>query len=212
MQPELAREVRGLADGAAALGLDLDPAQLRQLDTFLDLLEKWNRVYNLTAIRDRGQMVTHHLLDSLAIVPHVEGPRVLDVGSGGGLPGLPLAIARPELAVTLLDSNHKKAAFLNQAVAELRLDNADVIAERVEAWRTDRRFDTIVSRAFSDLGEFVSLAAPLLVPGGRFAAMKGVHPFDEIDRLPAGFAVRDVVRLQVPGLDAERHLILIERA
>ena len=212
MQPEAREDHRVLADGIAALGLGLAPAQITRLDAFLDLLEKWNRVYNLTAIRDRRQMVTHHLLDSLAIVPHVAGPAVLDVGSGGGLPGIPLAIARPELAVTLLDSNHKKAAFLNQAVAELRLDNVRVAAARIEEWSTTQRFETIVSRAFSDLGEFVTLAVPRLAPGGRFAAMKGVHPFDEIERLPAAYAVTEVVRLHVPGLDAERHLVLIERA
>jgi 16S rRNA (guanine527-N7)-methyltransferase len=201
-----------LAEGIATMGLALDKAQCGRLDAYLDLLEKWNRVYNLTAIRDRAQMLTHHLLDSLAVVPHMRGPRVLDVGSGGGLPGIPIAIARPELSVTLLDSNHKKTAFLNQAVAELGLANVSVVAARAESWETAQRFDTIVSRAFADLGEFVSVAGRLLAADGVFAAMKGVHPFEEIERLPAGVAVREVLRLQVPGLDAERHLVMIGRA
>ncbi len=198
--------------GLKTLGIANDRDVGTRLVAFLDLLEKWNRVYNLTAIREREQMLTHHLLDSLAVVPHIRGPQVLDVGSGGGLPGIPVAIVRPEIEVTLLDSNHKKAAFLNQAVAELRLTNVQVVAERVEAWETSRRFATIVSRAFADLAEFVGLTERLLAPGGRFAAMKGVHPFEEIERLPGGFVAREVVKLQVPGLDAERHLVLVERA
>jgi 16S rRNA (guanine527-N7)-methyltransferase len=201
-----------LERGLGASGLALSEEQTEMLERYLDLLEKWNRVYNLTAIRDRAQMVTHHVLDSLAIVPYVRGPRVLDVGSGAGLPGIPLAVASATLQVTLLDSNHKKVAFLRQAVGELRLANAAVVADRVESWHTPTRFDTIVSRAFADLGEFVSLARGLLAPGGRFAAMKGVHPYDEIERLPAGFRVAEVVKLAVPGLDAERHLVLVEAA
>ena len=138
-----------LERGLAALGLKVRAEELARFERYLDLLEKWNRVYNLTAIRSRERMVTHHLLDSLAILPHVKGPRVLDVGSGAGLPGIPLAIANAELRVTLLDSNHKKTAFLHQAVAELALKNAAVEAERVESWQTGARFETIVSRAFS---------------------------------------------------------------
>jgi 16S rRNA (guanine527-N7)-methyltransferase len=202
--PELAREL-------AVPGLALTGAQTAALDRYLDLLEKWNRVYNLTAIRDRSRMVTHHLLDSLAVLPHLRGPHVLDVGSGAGLPGIPIAIAGPSLRVTLLESNHKKSAFLTQAVAELQLANAAVVTERVEAWQTDQRFDTIVSRAFAELGEFVTLSGRLLAPGGILAAMKGVHPFEEIERLPQGFAVQQVIPLHVPGLDAERHLVLVRR-
>jgi 16S rRNA (guanine527-N7)-methyltransferase len=201
-----------LGRGVGVPGVTLSPAQSERLEGYLDLLEKWNRVYNLTAIRDRAQMRTHHVLDSLAVVPYVRGPRVLDIGSGGGLPGIPIAIARPDLQVTLLDSNHKKTAFLNQAVAELRLANVRVAAERAEAWDTPDRFDTIVSRAFADLAEFVTIGARLLAADGVLAAMKGVHPYEEIERLPAGFVVREVVRLQVPGLEAERHLVLVGRA
>ena len=201
-----------LRRGLLALGVGLSDGEVERLERYLALLEKWNRVYNLTAIREPERMVTHHLLDSLAILPHVRGPRVLDVGSGAGLPGIPLALASPGLEVTLLDSSHKKAAFLQQAVAELRVANATVVAKRIEAWQTDTRFDTIVSRAFADLGEFVSAAARLLAPGGAMAAMKGVHPHDEIERLPAGFRVREVLKLDVPLLDAERHLVLVESA
>jgi 16S rRNA (guanine527-N7)-methyltransferase len=198
--------------GIEALGLGLTVTQTATLERYLDLLEKWNRVYNLTAIRDRAQMLTHHLLDSLAVVPHVRGPRVLDVGTGGGLPGIPIAIACPAMTVTLLDSNHKKTAFLNQAAAELPLPNVRVSAERIEAWDAAERFETIVSRAFSDLAEFVTASSRLLADGGRFVAMKGVHPFEEIERLPAGFVVNEVVKLHVPGLDAERHLVIVGRA
>ncbi len=201
-----------LERGLATLGAGLSDPQIDQLEHYLALLEKWNRVYNLTAIREHDRMVTHHLLDSLSILPHVRGPRVLDVGSGAGLPGVPLAIARPQFQVTLLDANHKKAAFLRQVAGELKLANAEVRAERVEAWQTDARFDTIVSRALGELGEFALAAGRLLAPGGVLAAMKGVHPYEEIERLPAGFRVRAVVRLDVPQLDAARHLALIEVA
>lgn len=201
-----------LGHASAALGLALADTQIATLERYLDLLEKWNRVYNLTAIRERSRMVTHHLLDSLAVLPHVRGPRVLDVGSGAGLPGIPLAVASPALHVTLLESNHKKSAFLTQAVAELQLANVQVVTERVESWQTETRFDTIVSRAFAELGEFATLAGRLLAPQGVLAAMKGVHPFEEIERLPQGYRVQQVIRLRVPGLDAERHLVLMGAA
>jgi 16S rRNA (guanine527-N7)-methyltransferase len=199
----------GLERGCAALGLKLRAEQLDEFERYLDLLEKWNRVYNLTAIRSRARMVTHHLLDSLAVLPHLKGPRVLDVGSGAGFPGIPLAIASPDLQVTLLDSSHKKAAFLRQAVAELGLANASVEAQRVESWRTSARFETIVSRAFSELGELVTACGRLLAPGGIIAAMKGVYPREEIERMRPGFRVVNVVKLAVPGLDAERHLVIV---
>jgi 16S rRNA (guanine527-N7)-methyltransferase len=201
--------VRTLERELAVPGLRLADAQVATLERYLDLLEKWNRVYNLTAIRERDRMITHHLLDSLAVLPHLHGKRVLDVGSGAGLPGIPLAVADASLQVTLLESNHKKSAFLNQAVGELRLANARAVTERVEAWRTAERFDTIVSRAFTELAEFAALSRHLLAPDGVFAAMKGVHPFEEIERLPPGFRVQQVVQLHVPGLGAERHLVLV---
>ncbi len=201
-----------LEQGLAELDLSLGREARTKLLEYLALLEKWNQVYNLTAIRDVEKMVSGHLLDCLAVVPCVSGVRVLDAGSGAGLPGIPLAVAKPGIQVALLDSNHKKAAFLRQAVAELQLKNASVVCERVESWRPAEKFDCIISRAFSEIAEFVTLTKHLLAPGGVLAAMKGVHPFEEIGRLPRDFRVMHVHRLAVPGLGAERHLVLIERA
>lgn len=198
-----------LKRGLIALGLTLESDTQQRLLAYVALIEKWNRVYNLTAIREPEKMVSHHLLDSLAVAPHLHAARLLDVGSGAGLPGIPLALANPDMQVTLLDSNHKKAAFLNQVLMELKLKNAVVCAERVESWQTDNRFDAIISRAFSDMGEFVRITQHLLAPGGQFAAMKGLHPYEEIDKLPPGFKVRQVLPLAVPGLDGARHLVLI---
>jgi 16S rRNA (guanine527-N7)-methyltransferase len=210
--PAQAQLGRRLEKGVAELGLALDRDGRRKLLQYLVLLEKWNQVYNLTAIRGGEKMVSGHLLDSLAVIPYITGTRVLDVGSGAGFPGIPLAVARPDIQVALLDSNHKKAAFLRQAVAELQLKNASVVCERVEAWQAAEKFDCIISRALAEIAEFIALTAHLLAPGGVLAAMKGVYPFEEIERLPPDFRVRQVHAFAVPGLDAERHLVLIERA
>jgi len=202
-----------IAEGIAAMGLDLPPVTAKRLADYLELLAKWNRVHNLTAVREPGQMVVLHVLDSLSVLPHVAGAKtLLDVGSGGGLPGIPLAIARPDLAVTLLDSSHKKASFLTQAKAELGLANVTVECERVERWQPGRAFDIVVSRAFADLVEFVEQAKHLVAPGGTLLAMKGVHPFEEIARLPASHRVEGVVELAVPSLPAKRHLVLLKAA
>jgi 16S rRNA (guanine527-N7)-methyltransferase len=198
-----------LKRGLIALGLTLDRDTQQRLLDYIALIEKWNRVYNLTAIREPGKMVSHHLLDSLAVAPHLHAKRLLDVGSGAGLPGIPLALTHPDTHVTLLDSNHKKAAFLNQAVMELKLKNAEVCSERVESWQTQNRFDVIISRAFSDMGEFVRITRHLLAPGGMFAAMKGLHPYEEIDKLPPDCKVRQVLALAIPGVEGARHLVLI---
>lgn len=198
-----------LKRGLIALGLTLDGNTQQRLLDYIALIEKWNRVYNLTAIRDPEKMVSHHLLDSMAVAPHLHARCLLDVGSGAGLPGIPLALACPDMQVTLLDSNHKKCAFLNQAVMELKLNNAEVCGERVESWQTQNRFDVIISRAFSEMGEFVRIARHLLAPGGVFAAMKGLHPYEEIDKLPPEYKVRQVLPLAVPGLEGARHLALI---
>jgi 16S rRNA (guanine527-N7)-methyltransferase len=198
-----------LKRGLIALGLTLERDIQQRLLDYIALIEKWNRVYNLTAIREPEKMVSHHLLDSLAVAPHLHAKRLLDVGSGAGLPGIPLALAKPDAHVTLLDSNHKKAAFLNQAVIELKLKNAEVCSERVESWQTQNRFDVIISRAFSDMGEFVRITRHLLAPGGMFAAMKGLHPYEEIDKLPPGCKVQQVLSLAIPGLEGARHLVLI---
>jgi 16S rRNA (guanine527-N7)-methyltransferase len=200
-----------LAAGVAALGLALPHGAEAKLLAYLALLDKWNRVYNLTAVRETGRMVSHHLLDSLAAVPYFEGDAVLDVGSGGGLPGIPLAIARPELQVTLIDSIAKKTAFLLQAKTELGLDNLTVVTGRVEDFRPQAGFDIITSRAFSDLREFATLTRHLLKPGGRWLAMKGLMPHEEIVLLPDWARVSANIGLAVPGLEASRHLIVLER-
>jgi 16S rRNA (guanine527-N7)-methyltransferase len=197
-----------LAAGLAELELDLPDAVQRKLLAFRDLLLKWNRTYNLTALRDPEQAVSHHLLDSLAILPHVGAGALLDVGSGGGLPGIPLAIARPELAVTVVDAVQKKTTFLQQAAIELGLKNVAVHHARVEEMRG--QYAQISSRAFADLARLVDLTRHLLEPGGRWLAMKGVRPDDEIAALPADVAVDAVVPLTVPGLDAERHLLILK--
>ena len=199
-----------LAAGIAALGLALPADAEAKLLAYLALLDKWNRVYNLTAVRDTERMVSHHLLDSLAAVPFFQGGRVLDVGSGGGLPGIPLAIARPDLQVTLIDSIAKKTAFLLQAKTELDLDNLSVVTNRVEDYRPETGFDLITSRAFSDLREFVALTRHLLEPAGRWLAMKGLYPHEELALLPVGVKVSADYVLVVPGLDATRHLIVLE--
>lgn len=201
-----------LAAGIVALGVDVAAgAQQRMLD-YLALVGKWNQSYNLTAVREPGKMLTHHLLDSLAVLPHVIGNRILDVGSGAGLPGIPLALARPEWRVTLLDANHKKATFLRQAIIELKLDNAQVVCERVETWTPPQPFDTVVSRAFSDLAEFLALAGRLCARTGIVIAMKGIYPHEELAQVPGNFRLRNVVSLRVPGLDAERHAALLQPA
>jgi len=202
-----------IAPGLAALGVEVTPAQRARMAAHLELVAKWNRVHNLTAVRETGQMVVLHLLDSLTLAPHLRDARsVLDVGSGAGFPGIPIAIARPDLAVTVLDSSRKKCAFLEQAKTELGLENLQVACERVEQWQPEGRFDAVVSRAFAELADFVSQARHLVAPGGRMLAMKGVHPFEEIARVPASHRIVEVVELAVPSLDAKRHLVLLEAA
>jgi 16S rRNA (guanine527-N7)-methyltransferase len=203
----------GIAEGATAMGLELDGDAIGKLAAYLELVEKWNRVHNLTAVREPSQMVTLHLLDSLSIAPHVAAAAtLLDVGTGAGLPGIPLAIARPSMRVTLLDSSHKKCAFLQQAKTELALANVEVVCDRVENWKPAQRFDVVVSRAFSDLVDFVEQAKHLVAPGGRLMAMKGVYPFEEIARMPATHRVAQVIELRVPRLEASRHVVLVEAA
>jgi 16S rRNA (guanine527-N7)-methyltransferase len=181
---------------------------------YLALLAKWNRVFNLTAITDPAQMLTHHLLDSLSVAAPIDElvattsiPQLIDIGSGAGLPGIPLAIARPGWALTLLDSNGKKTAFIQQAAAELGLGNVRVVTARAEAH--SGRYDVIVSRAFSSLREFVSKTQSLLAPAGAWAAMKGVVPDDELRQLPDGVLAHRTIPLHVPGLAAERHLVIL---
>jgi 16S rRNA (guanine527-N7)-methyltransferase len=199
--------------GIAAMSLEMPGGAAETLAAYLELIAKWNRVHNLTAVRETEQMVVLHLLDSLSLLPHLDGVKtLLDVGSGPGLPGIPIAIARPDIAVTLLDSSHKKAAFLTQAKTELALANVRVACERVEGWKADRRFDAVVSRAFADLVDFVDQAQHLVAPGGTLIAMKGVHPFEEIARVPATHRVARVLEVSVPNLEAKRHLVFLEAA
>jgi 16S rRNA (guanine527-N7)-methyltransferase len=197
-----------LASGIAALGLDLSREQQAKLLAFRDLLLKWNKVYNLTALRDPDQAISHHLLDSLAILPHVGSGGLLDVGSGGGLPGIPLAIARPDLSVSMVDTVQKKATFLQQAAIELGLKNVTAHHARVE--QLPGQFEQISSRAFAELKLFTDLTRHLLAPGGRWLAMKGVQPDEEIAALPNDIMVEHIIPLHVPGLEAERHLIILK--
>ena len=195
----------------------LPPGARDKLAAYLALLAKWNRTYNLTAIRERERMVTHHLLDSLAVLPHLEALNaaksvaLLDVGSGAGLPAIPLAIARPAWRVVALDSNHKKGAFIQQAVSELALANVEAVVARVEDYRPTASFDVVISRAFSDLATFAESSARHLAPGGRLIAMKGVRPDEEIARLPRAFRLVATTPVAVPGIDAARHLVVMER-
>jgi 16S rRNA (guanine527-N7)-methyltransferase len=197
-----------LSAGVDALGVALDATKQATLLGYIELLVKWNRVHNLTAVREPEQMVVVHLLDSLSLLPYLrDRASLLDVGSGAGLPGIPIAVARPELQITLLDSNHKKVAFLQQVKAELALANVTIVCERVETWRPQQTFDVVVSRAFADLADFARQARHLVAPGGRLLAMKGVYPYEEIAALPADCQLEDVIELQVPTLTAKRHLV-----
>lgn len=198
-----------LDEGLARLGIAVDDGQRRRLLELVGLLHKWNRAYNLTAIRSPEEMVSRHLLDSAAVLPWVRGPRLLDVGAGPGLPGLVLAILRPELAVTLLDSNGKKVRFQRQAVLELGLTNVTPVQARVEAF--EGRFEQVISRAFAELGAFVSLTLPLVAPGGQWLAMKGPAVEGELAGLPDGVAPVAQHTLAVPFDVGSRLLVILER-
>ena len=176
---------------------------------FLELLQQWNRIHNLTAVRDPVEMVSHHLLDSLAVLPFLAGPRVLDIGSGAGLPGIPLALARPGLEFVLLDSNAKKAAFLQQAVTTLGLKNVTIVRIRAEDFQAGKKFDTLIARAVTGIPKLLAQAGHLMAADGQLLAMKGKVPEAELAALPAAYEVLGKVPLQVPGLDAERCVISI---
>ncbi|WP_308024947.1 16S rRNA (guanine(527)-N(7))-methyltransferase RsmG [Neisseria oralis] len=200
-----------LQSGLKGMGLDLSGEQQDKLLAYVEMLKKWNKTYNLTALRDESQIISHHLLDSLTLPPYLEGAQtMLDVGSGGGQPGIPAAVCRPDLQITLLDANTKKTSFLQQAAIELELKNVRVISGRVEAvqglWA-----DVITSRAFAELADFVNWTAHLLQDGGCWAAMKGVYPAAEIDRLPDSVCVERVDKIRVPQLNAERHMVILRK-
>lgn len=205
--------------GIDALEIALTPQQRNAIRAYLALLEKWNRTYNLTAIREPSKMITHHALDALAVLPALAqrtddaaALRVLDVGTGGGVPGVLLAIARPRWQVTLLDANHKKGAFLTQAVIEIGLSNATVAISRVEDYRAPALFDIVISRAYATLAEFCMSSAAQLASGGSLYAMKGLMPDAEIAALPASVRVVHRQLLEVPGLDAARSLVVMQPA
>lgn len=198
---------QSIIEGAGRLGIPLPDGAAGRLTAYLALLERWNRAYNLTAVRDPGAMVVRHLLDSLSILPWIEGSHVLDVGSGAGLPGIPLAIVQPGLRLCLLDSNGKRTRFLSQAASELHLTNIEVVRSRVEDYRPATPFNSVVSRAFATLADLLASAGHLCAPDGRLLAMKGVFPDDELAHLPADYVLAGVYPLHVPNLEAERHLV-----
>ncbi len=207
-----------LSEGMHALGYNpgLETTKLEtKLLMYLALIQKWNGVHNLTAIRSTETMLTHHIIDSLAVLPHISGAKIADIGSGAGLPGIPIAIMKPDWQVTLIESNKKKTAFQQQAKIELELDNIEIIADRAENYQTNTQFNTIISRALSSLNEFIKMSSHL---GGnerqnlRYVAMKASKVEQEIDNLPDGYSVDKVVPLSVPGISAERHLIIVKQS
>jgi len=197
-----------LERGTAMLGMPASASACDRLLDYVELLAKWNQTYNLTAIRDPRDMVSHHLLDSLAVRPHLPEGALADVGSGPGLPGIPLAIVEPERRVTLNDASQKKTAFLRQAIIELRLSNAVVHEGRVQSWQPAPRFACVITRGFSELARFIAACRHLVASGGVLAAMKGTFPRQEVDGLHGDADCGDIRRLTVPFLDAERHLVL----
>lgn len=207
MSNELAKQ---LQQGLLEIGLYIDEATQSKLLDYVALLHKWNRAYNLTAVRKPELMVSRHLLDSLVVQPYLQPGRILDVGTGAGLPGIPLALIRPDDAFVLLDSNSKKTRFITQAVAELGLQNVTVVQSRVEDYQPDQLFNTIISRAYSTLANMIAGTRHLLAEDGVFFALKGVYPVAEIDELPADMQLVQSYPLYVPGLDAERHLVIIQ--
>lgn len=199
-----------LAQGIASMGLAVSVDAQQKLLAYLTLLQKWNKVYNLTAVRDPLEMVTLHLLDSLSVLPHVSSKNILDVGSGGGLPGIVLAICKPELQVTTIDTVQKKVIFMRQVKGELGLDNLTPVHARVEKFQPAQPFEMVISRAFSEIALFINLTKHLIAANGQWLAMKGIMPANEIEGLP--FTPTQVIALKVAGLDAERHLLVFNNA
>lgn len=206
-----ASHVEQLHSGAQQLGIELSATQSDQLIAYLGLLQKWNKAYNLTAVRDPDEMVSRHLLDSLSVLSYIQGEHRLDVGSGGGMPGVILAIMAPQCSTTLLDSNGKKTRFLTQVRAELGLGNLTVVNSRVEAHQPDNAYDAIVSRAFSSLADFAQLTRHLGSEETRWLAMKGLYPEEELHALPVDFQLAESAQLSVPGCQGTRHLLILRR-
>ena len=199
-----------LQQGLATMEIELRPEVRAQLVQFLELLAHWNRAYNLTAVRDIEQMLPRHLLDSLSVLPHLRGQRVLDIGTGAGLPGIPLALARPDMHFVLLDSNAKKLRFVTQALHHLGISNVETVQVAVERYQPPQPFDSLIARAFAAIPDMLNSCRHLFAPHGVFLAMKGVYPQEELATVNPGFRVREVARLAVPGLDAARHLVILE--
>jgi len=199
-----------LERGIAALGATLPDGAVDRLLDYRELLERWNSAYNLTAVRDANEMVSRHLLDSLAILPYVHGRTLADLGTGPGLPGIPLTIAEPAREVLMVDSNGKKVRFLREAIRSLKLVNAKALQSRVED--VEGTFECVTARAFASLADMLGWGGHLLAPGGVWLAMKGKHPAEELDGVPEGFRVEAIHALGVPGVDGERHLVVIRRA
>jgi len=191
-------------------GITLPENQQQQLVGYVELLHKWNKAYNLTSVRDPEEMLVRHILDSIVVEPHLQGVRFIDVGTGPGLPGIPLAIVRPDAHFTLLDSLGKRVRFLRQVQHELHLENVTPVQSRVEAFPAEPGFDGVISRAFASLTDMVSWCHHLPAENGRFYALKGLRPDDEIAVLPEVVSVEEIIRLQVPALDGERHLVIIK--
>lgn len=200
-----------LTDGLEQLGLRSDPALTGALMQFLALLQKWNRAYNLTSVNDLDEMAVRHILDSASAQPFLRGDSALDAGTGGGLPGIPLALLDPARQFTLVDSLGKKIRFLRQVVIELAIPNVELAQTRLETFKPERPLDTVICRALTTLQEFTQLCGQLVGPAGRLVAMKGRYPAGEINDVPAPWRVAEVQRVIVPGLDAERHLVVLER-
>ena len=201
-----------LLDGARAFGLELDDAQVGRLIAHLDLVDEWGTRMNLTAIRDRAQQLTKHVLDSLSVAGFLRGERVADVGSGAGFPGIPLAIARPDLHFALVESTGKKCRFLEHVRDTLGLANVEVVQSRAESYVPEVRFDAVLARAVGPLADLVRNAGGLVVGGGRLLAMKGRYPAEELEKRLSGWKVADVHPLHVPGLEEERHLVELARS
>jgi len=200
-----------LKEGIAAQGLQVDDQARAAMLQYLGLLQRWNKAYNLTSIKDPAQMLSYHLLDSLSIGPYLQGQAFIDVGTGAGLPGIPLAVTHPDKNFSLLDSNGKKIRFLFQIKTALKLVNVNEMQGRVEEYKPEQRYDGVISRAFASLTDMIEGSEHLLVPGGRFYAMKGRHPDKELSALPKGYKVEQAIELDVPTLDQQRHLIIIKK-
>jgi len=191
-------------------GISLTDHQKNQLVGYVDMLHKWNKAYNLTSVRDPNEMLVRHILDSIVVAPHLQGERFIDVGTGPGLPGIPLSIVRPECQFTLLDSLGKRVRFLRQVQHELKLENIYPVQSRVEEFPAEPPFDGVISRAFASLNDMIGWCKHLPAQNGRFYALKGILPEDEIAQLPDGFEVESAIKLRVPQLEGERHLVIVK--